>query len=105
MYLRNKMRDGQYSSFLQQTFIECLGVPWWLSGLGIWHCHCCGSGGTGLIPGPEVSACCGLSQKKKVGRGHLLSVCCVPIVIPGARDTVVDKKSVFLRLRFLWEDR
>ena len=19
------------------------GVPWWLSGLRIWHCHCCGS--------------------------------------------------------------
>ena len=29
-------------------------APWWLSGLRMWWCHCCGSG---LIPGPGISAC------------------------------------------------
>ena len=38
------------------------GVPWWLSRLRIWHCHCCG---LGSIPGPGTSACWGNSQKKK----------------------------------------
>ena len=28
------------------------GVPWWLSGLRIWHCHCCGAA---LIPGSGTS--------------------------------------------------
>ena len=31
-------------------------VPWWLSGLGIWHCHCYGSSyccGMGLTPAQE----------------------------------------------------
>ena len=32
------------------------GVPWWLSGLRIWCCHCCGYG-------PGISTCCGYSQK------------------------------------------
>lgn len=37
-------------------------------GLRIWHltCHCNGSGhncGSGLIPGPKTSTCCGHSQK------------------------------------------
>ena len=31
-----------------------VGVPWWLSGLSIQHCHCCG---TGSIPGPGIFAC------------------------------------------------
>ena len=31
------------------------GVPWWLSGLRIWHCPCCGAG---LIPGPGTSTQC-----------------------------------------------
>ena len=30
------------------------GIPWWLSGLRIWHCPCCG---TDLIFGPGNSAC------------------------------------------------
>ena len=34
-------------------------VPWWFSGLRIWHCHCCG---TDLIPDLETSACCRHSQ-------------------------------------------
>ena len=36
--------------------------------LGIWYCHCCGSGyclDAGLIPGPETSTCCRCRQKKK----------------------------------------
>uniref|UniRef100_A0A8D1NRS6 Epidermal growth factor receptor pathway substrate 15 n=1 Tax=Sus scrofa TaxID=9823 RepID=A0A8D1NRS6_PIG len=44
-----------------------LGVPWWLSRLRIWHCHCGGSShccGVGLIPGPGTSACLGHGQKK-----------------------------------------
>ena len=36
------------------------GVPWYLSGLRIWHCQCCGSGcssGMGSIPGPRTFSC------------------------------------------------
>ena len=46
--------------------VNTLGVPRWLSGLRIWHCHCCGLGhccGSGLIPGLETSACHGSVQK------------------------------------------
>ena len=39
---------GQYFKTL------VLGVPWWLSGLGIWCCHCCG---VGSVPGFETSTC------------------------------------------------
>ena len=49
------------------------GVPWWLSGLRIWQCHCYGSGhccGRGLISGPRVHP-----KKKKrikmIGFGNL----------------------------------
>ena len=28
----------------QTTFQSGVVVPWWLSRLRIWHCHCCGSG-------------------------------------------------------------
>ena len=45
-----------------------LRVPWWLSGLRICHCHCCGlSGccGTRWIPGPRTLACHRLGKKKK----------------------------------------
>ena len=44
-----------------------MGVPWWLSELRIWHCHCCGLGhccGVGLIPGPGISACHRQTHKK-----------------------------------------
>ena len=43
-------------------------VPWWRSGLRIWHCHSCSLEccfGAGLIPGPRTSACHQCSQKKK----------------------------------------
>ena len=39
-----------------------------VSGLRIWHCHCCGSGyncGTGSIPGPGTSTCYGCAKEKK----------------------------------------
>lgn len=39
-----------------------LGAPWWLSGLGIQHCHCYGAGS---IPGPGTFECHGHCQKKK----------------------------------------
>ena len=38
------------------------GVPWCLSGLRTWRCHCCGAGS---ISGPGTSACRGHGQKKK----------------------------------------
>ena len=42
------------------------GVPWWLSRLRIWHCHCYGLGhfcGEGLMSGPGTSTCHGCCQK------------------------------------------
>ena len=39
-----------------------LGVPWWLSGLKIWWCHCCG---VGLILAWEISHAGGKAKKKK----------------------------------------
>ena len=48
------------------------GVPSWLSGLRIWHYHCCSSGyrcGVCLIPGPGTSACCRWGQEKKKKKG------------------------------------
>ena len=45
------------------TLIDChAGVPWWLSRLRTWHCHCCGGG---LISGLGTCACHGCGQKKK----------------------------------------
>ena len=44
------------------------GVPWWLSGLRIQHCHCCDLGhccGKSSVPGLGTSVCCGHGQKKK----------------------------------------
>ena len=38
---------------------QTLGVPWWLSRLRIWHCHCCSIGLTG------TSTSCGFKKKKK----------------------------------------
>ena len=37
-------------------------VPWWLSRLKIWHCHCCG---TGSILGPGTLHAVGASKKKE----------------------------------------
>ena len=45
-----------------------LSVPWWLSGLRIWHCHCYGSScccGAGSIPGQGIYAYQGHTAKKK----------------------------------------
>ena len=42
------------------------GVPWWLSGLRTWHCHCCSSGyccDMGSVPGLGTSTCCRCNQK------------------------------------------
>ena len=53
-----------------------MGVPWWLSGLRLWHCHCCGCGyccDSGLIPGLGNSACCRYSQKKKKEKRSIIS--------------------------------
>ena len=47
---------------------KCPRGPWWLSGLRIQYCHCCGSGcccDWSSIPGPGTSACLGLTQKNK----------------------------------------
>ena len=44
------------------------GAPQWLSKLGIWHCHCCGSGhccGTGWVPGFDTHTQKRKKQKKK----------------------------------------
>ena len=44
------------------------GVPWWLKGLRIRHCHFCGSGyccGMGLILGSGTFTCLRPSQKRK----------------------------------------
>ena len=47
-----------------------LGVPWWLSGLRIWCCYCCGSGcccGRDSIPGlGELPHVRGTAKKKKL---------------------------------------
>ena len=43
-------------------------AQWELQALRIQCCHCCGSGhycGTGSIPGPGTSTCCGRSHRKK----------------------------------------
>ena len=45
-----------------------VGVPWWYSGLRVWHCHCCGSGhccGASSVFGLGTSACCWHGQEKK----------------------------------------
>ena len=41
---------------------ETTGVPWWLSGLKIWCCFCCGAGS---IPSLGTSACLGCGQRKR----------------------------------------
>ena len=64
--------------YLESQLQKCtLGVPYWLSGLRIWHSHFCGSGcccGTGLITGPRTSTCYEGGQKTKTKKknGFLL---------------------------------
>ena len=54
------------TSVLSFMLIACemfyFGVPWWLSGLKICRCHCCGSG---PISGSRTSACHRCYQKRK----------------------------------------
>lgn len=38
------------------------GVPWWLSGFRIQHCHCCGSNQVGSLA-PELLQAAGTSNK------------------------------------------
>ena len=46
-----------------------LGIPWWLSGLRIQCCLCCG---TGSVPGTELLRATGLTKKKKKEKKNLL---------------------------------
>ena len=65
------MEEGRHQKVRRYRVKKCLqGVPWWLSVLRVWHCHCCGSGhccGESWIPGPGTSSChrCGQKKKKK----------------------------------------
>ena len=57
------MKEGS----IKEEKKKSLGVPWWLSRLGIQCCHYYGLGhccGAGLIPDPGTSACCGHSKKQ-----------------------------------------
>ena len=73
LIIHNKVYENQQTSsrrnqVLSRNTARILGVPWYLSGLRTWHCHCCGSGcccGADLIPGMEISACPGGGQKNK----------------------------------------
>ena len=38
------MQDGTRTGEDKDIFKTLRGVPWWLRGLRIWHCHCCGTG-------------------------------------------------------------
>ena len=52
---------------------EIKGVPSWLSELGIYNCHCSGSGyrcGTGSILGQELLYAIGIAQKRKKKRNQ-----------------------------------
>ena len=55
-----------YKRLIYKIFKDLRRAPWWLTGLKIWHCHCCSSGhccGAGSTPGPGNSACCKHSPK------------------------------------------
>ena len=50
------------------------GVPWWLNGWRIRHCHCCGSGhycDTGLFSGLGTSSCPQTQPKIKINHIHV----------------------------------
>ena len=57
-----RLAVGGGVSYSQWRVQEKLGVPWWLNGLRIWHCRCCG---VGLIPGPGIFMCRRCKKKKK----------------------------------------
>ena len=54
--------------FHSASHIRNTNVPWWLSGLRIWRCHCCGSGS---IPGSGTAMCHGTAKKKRKERKHV----------------------------------
>ena len=58
-----KQQGGLRCGDTEKTYRKVrLGVPWWLSRLSIWLCHCCGSShscGTRSIPGLGTSTCQG----------------------------------------------
>ena len=57
-----------FTSVVFKTIKKRTGVFWWLSGIRIWHYHCCGWGrwcGTSLIPGPRTSICCRNGKKER----------------------------------------
>ena len=67
-YLFLKVWVKRSSSYLRVWF---WGGSWWLSGLRIWYCCCCGSGqrcGVGLSPGPGTFVWGGCGKKKKKKR-------------------------------------
>ena len=56
-----------WSGCVWKTPISDMGVPWWLRGLRIWHCHYCGLGcccDVSSIPGLGNSTChrCGKNK-------------------------------------------
>ena len=58
--------EPQWELWLLFFFKQNLGVPWWLSGLRTWCCHCCSLGhcpGMGLISRLGISTCHGYGQK------------------------------------------
>ena len=68
-------------------------VPWWLSRLRTWRCHCCGSGyccGTGLIPNQELPPAGGMAKKccqwKKEQQGLGQEACLWPCWHPKAPE-------------------
>ena len=68
------------------------GVPWWLSRIRIWCCHCCGMS---LIPVLGTSTCHGRDQKKEL----FLEVCSCPASRP--QRCLLSRFSDCLR----WESR
>ena len=111
---------------LDKVDLKRMGVPWWLSGLRIRHCHCCGLGcccAVGLISWPRTSACCGARPKRKrtFRKGYHWNLCswrnryasgpvfqpwslalCFPIssVIPTCMIIMSPALLLFLRFEF-----
>ena len=54
--------EEEYKTSLQKWETE---IPWWLSRLRIWCCHCCGSGVTAAVQVPQVWAKKKKKKKKK----------------------------------------